>query len=113
MIESLTWVQLPGVYYALERNADFSPTGPGGKKTHISFALRVEALPAFVMTPDSSKEATEVVSYKAQASPDTAKPQLFAVWDAGGVIPDRTAKVQAGPDTVINVPPGYGAGGVQ
>jgi len=112
VIESLTWVQLPGVYYALKRNADFSPM-PGGEKTHISYAMRIEALPAFVMTPDAAKEATEVVSYKAQASPDTAKPQLFAVWDAGGVIPDRTAKVQAGPTTPITPPVGYGGAGGQ
>jgi len=35
VIEALTCVQLPAVYYALKRNADFSPTGPGGNM--ISF----------------------------------------------------------------------------
>lgn len=35
VIESLTWVQLPSVYYALRRSADYSPTGFGGEKTHI------------------------------------------------------------------------------
>src|SRR5262249_23057552 len=45
VIEILTWVQLPAVYYALRRNADYSPTGRGGEKTHISFALRIDALP--------------------------------------------------------------------
>jgi hypothetical protein len=113
VIEALTWVQLPGVYYALKRNADFSPTGPGGEKTHISFAMRVEAIPAFVMTPDASKEMTEIVSYKAKAAPDTNAPQSWKVWDDGGVIPDPNVKIQAGPLTPINVPGGYGAAGAQ
>lgn len=112
VIESLTWVQLPGVYYALRRNADFSPT-PGGEKTHISYAMRIEALPAFVMNPDARTEATEIVSYKAQAKPETARPQVMTVWNDGGVIPDRAAKVQAGPATPINIPVGYSAGGAQ
>jgi hypothetical protein len=111
VIEALTWVQLPGVYYALKRNADFSPTGPGGEKTHISFAMRVEALPAFVMTPDASKEVSEVVSYKSQAAAATNAPQSWKVWDDGGVIPDPNVKMQAGPSTPINVPANYGAAG--
>ena len=115
VIESLTWVRLPNVYYALKRNADFSPTGPNGEKTHISYALRVEALPAFVMTPDASKEATEIVSYKASAPPETARPAPAAtIYLSAGIVPDRNAKVQAGPTAVITPPPGYGgAGGPQ
>jgi hypothetical protein len=53
VIEALTWVQLPAVYYALQRNADFSPEGKRGEKSHISYALRVDAIPAFVMKPDA------------------------------------------------------------
>jgi len=113
VIEALTWVHLPGVYYALKRNADFSPAGATGDKTHISYAMRIDALPAFVMTPDASKEATEVVSYKAQAAADTYKPQKWTVWDDGGVIPDKVAKMQAGPTTPLNVPAGYGGAGGQ
>ncbi len=113
VIEALTWVHLPGVYYALKRNADFSPAGATGEKTHISYAMRIDALPAFVMTPDASKEATEVVSYKAQAAADTYKPQKWTVWDDGGVIPDKVAKMQAGPTTPLNVPAGYGGAGGQ
>jgi hypothetical protein len=112
VIESLTWVQLPAVYYALRRNADFAPT-QGGEKTHISYAMRIEALPAFVMTPDASREATEVVSYKDQGGADTRRMQQWNVWDAGGVIPDPLAKQQAGPTTALNVPPGYGGAGGQ
>ena len=113
VIESLTWVQLPGVWYALKRTADFSPSGPSGEKTHISYALRVEAIPAFVMTPDASEEVTDVVSYKAQASPSTNRQPPMTVWNDGGVIPDKTAKIQAGPTAPLNVPPGYGSAGGQ
>ncbi len=112
VIESLTWVQLPGVYYALRRNADFSGT-PGGEKTHISYALRIDALPAFVMTPDAGSELVEIVSYKALAKPETARPQVMTVWNDGGVIPDKAAAVQAGPKAPLNMPAGYGAGAGQ
>jgi hypothetical protein len=113
VIEALTWVELPGVYNALKRNADYSPDGAAGEKTHISYAMRIEAVPAFVMTPDGSKEATDIVSYKAQASPGVYQPQRWRVWDDGGVIPDKAAKVQAGPTTPLNMPAGYGGAGGQ
>jgi hypothetical protein len=103
VIEVLTWVQLPAVYYALRRNADYSPTGPGGEKTHISFALRVEALPAFVMTPDASKEVAAVESYKAIAPKLPEQPERSYVVD--GIVPDRSGKYQAGPKAVILPPP--------
>jgi len=100
VIESLTWVQLPSVYYALRRNADYSPTGPGGEKTHISYALRVDALPAFVITPDASQEVASVESYKGLAQPESARAAgLYAIVD--GIVQDRNAKVQAGPNAVI------------
>jgi hypothetical protein len=67
--EVLTWIDLPAAWYAMQREADYSPEGPDGAKTHISFALRVEAVPAFVMSPDASQIA-EVRSYKQAASED-------------------------------------------
>jgi hypothetical protein len=104
VIEALTWVQLPGVYYAFERNADYSPSGPGGERTHISYALRVDAIPAYVVAPDASKVADAVLSYKpgAPAQPERFSLGTFAVVD--GLVPDRNAKVQAGPNAVI-LPP--------
>jgi len=104
VIEALTWVQLPGVYYALQRNADYSPEGPKGEKTHISFAMRVDAIPAYVVTPDAVKVADAVVSYKSGAPTQAERFSLgtFAVID--GLVPDRSAKVQAGPNAVI-LPP--------
>ena len=103
VIEALTWVQLPAVYYALRRNADYSPGGPGGEKTHISYALRVDALPAFVMTPDASKEVASVESYKAIAPKEVERPVL-GTYVVDGIVPDRTGKFQAGPNAVI-LPP--------
>jgi len=108
VIEVLTWVQLPAVYYALRRNADYSPTGPGGEKTHISFALRIDALPAFVMTPDASQEVASVESYKAIAPKETATTTAVPFLVVDGIVPDRNAKVQAGPNAVI-LPPAAGS----
>jgi hypothetical protein len=104
VIESLTWVRLPDVYYALKRNADYSPTGVGGERTHISYALRVEALPAYVALPDASALASNVTSYKAMAPQETgtARSSYFLV---DGIVIDRNAKVQAGPNAVILPPP--------
>jgi len=104
VIEVLTWVQLPAVFYALRRNADYSPTGPGGEKTHISFALRIEALPAFVMVPDGSKEVASVESYKTSAPRETARPAAGSFLVIDGIVPDRDGKIQAGPNAVI-LPP--------
>ena len=47
-------MQLPAVYYALKRHADYSPKGSKGEKTHISYAMRVSAIPAYVLTPDAT-----------------------------------------------------------
>ena len=73
--EVLTWIDLPAVWYAMKRHADFSPTGPRGEKTHISFALRVDALPAYVTIPDGSMLVSDVRSYKQMAA---AQPQPAA-----------------------------------
>jgi len=109
VIESLTWVELPAVYYALKREADYHPEYPNGssdQNTHISYALRVEALPAFVMTPDANGEATRVVSYKDQAPPLPA-PGAAMIGSSrivDGLVIDPNAAHQAGPDAVI-LPP--------
>ena len=99
VIEVLTWVQLPAVYYALRRNADYSPSGPGGEKTHISFALRIDALPAFVVTPDAAREVASVESYKAIAPKDPPKPPMLPFRVVDGIVPDP--KYPAGPHAVI------------
>ncbi len=102
VIESLTWVQLPGVYYALRRNADYSPTGPKGEKTHISYALRVDAVPAYVMAPDASQIAS-VQSYKSLAAPEPQRSMasIPSIRIVDGIVIDPKAKYQAGPDAQI------------
>jgi hypothetical protein len=104
VIEALTWVRLPDVYYALKRNADYSPTGANGEKTHISYALRIDALPAYVTTPDAGALATTVASYKSVAPKDTAMARASSYYLVDGIVIDRNAKVQAGPNAVI-LPP--------
>ncbi len=103
VIEVLTWVQLPSVYYALQRNADFSPRGAKGEKTHISYALRVDALPAFVVTPDASQQVAAVESYKSLAPKEDAGRMTaglpFRIVD--GIVIDPKAPDQAGPNAVI------------
>ncbi|GAB3285634.1 hypothetical protein [Parahaliea aestuarii] len=106
VIESLTWVELPGVYYALQRGADYSPPGSDGERTHISYALRVDAVPAFVMEPDASREVAQVRSYRDVAEEDNYKAP-FAGYVVNGIVPDRSGKYYAGPDAVI-LPPQSG-----
>ncbi len=103
VIESLTWVELPSVYYALKREADYSPEGSGGERTHISYALRVDALPAYVVTPDASALATEVRSYKDEAPelPAMARGSLGTIRVVDGIVIDPRSEYQPGPDAVI------------
>jgi hypothetical protein len=105
VIEALTWVQLPAVYYALKRNADYSPKGSKGEKTHISYALRVSAIPAYVLTPDATRVASSVESYKAIAPQEPERVTGLFALVVDGIVPDRNAKVQAGPNAVILPPP--------
>jgi len=108
VIESLTWVRLPDVYYALQRHADYSPAGPKGEKTHISFALRVDAVPAYVVTPDAAADVLAVTSYKAMAKPEPAVPAAsFAVVDGvvvgrGGTASSQTAEQLRPPQPVAS-----------
>jgi hypothetical protein len=111
VIESLTWVQLPAVWYALRRNADFSPKGAKGEKTHISFALRVDALPAYVTTPDASREVAAVKSYKSLAVAQEPTMALLPFRIVDGIVIENDAQAQAGPNAVI-LPP-QTAGGAQ
>ena len=90
--EVLTWIDLPAAWYALKRHADYSPT-PGGEKTHISFALRVDALPAFVLTPDL-KDVAVVRSYKQEAPPAPATPARSAAAPAASA-PSTAAAASA------------------
>jgi hypothetical protein len=105
VIEALTWVQLPGVYYALKRNADYSPEGPGKEKTHISFAMRIDAIPAYVMTPEAKTQIAAVTSYKDIAPP--SKGRLDAVYFQAlvvdGIVRRRDGTIPGGPN--VKIPP--------
>jgi hypothetical protein len=106
VVEVLGWIELPSVYYALKRNADYSPTGPKGEKTHISYAMRVSAIPAYVVMPDASARVASVISYKAGAdAADEIPPKpLFGAID--GMVPDRDRKVTFGQALVVYPVPG-------
>lgn len=115
VIEALTWVKLPDVYYALRRNADYSPAGPNGEKTHISYALRLDAVPAFVRSPDAVRTA-EVVSYKAEArhasqARTLAERAPFNVVD-GIVVPPGAAAVSQ-PESALLPPASSATGALQ
>lgn len=86
VVEALGWIELPSIYYALKREADYSPTGKKGEKTHISYAMRVSAVPAYVMTPDGSQQAASVVSYAAGADPKDTAPLPGAFGAIDGLI---------------------------
>lgn len=88
VMESLGWFELPSIYYAFKRNADYSPTGPKGEKTHISYAMRVHGIPAYVATPDATKQGIEVVSYKSKADPADYIPPKGIFGSIDGLWPD-------------------------
>lgn len=102
VIEALTWVELPAVYYALKRDADYGPKSAHGEKTHISYALRVDAIPAFVMTPDAKREVASIESYKSIA-PESKEDRTFS-FVVDGIVPYRDPNLRAGPDVEI-LPP--------
>jgi hypothetical protein len=99
--EALGWIELPAIYYALKRSADYSPVGSKGEKTHISYAMRVSAIPAYVVTPDATARVATVTSYKAGANPADEAPTkgLFGAID--GLVPDRDGKVTFGQALVV------------
>ena len=79
VIESLTWIELPALWYALKRNADYSPEGADGEKTHISYAMRVSAVPAYVMLEDASDQVELARSFKTAPSAEPFGPIPEAV----------------------------------
>lgn len=106
VIEQLTWVQLPGVHYALKRNADYSPEGASGEKTHISFSMRIDAIPAYVMTPDAKTQVASVESYKAIAPPSVGRiPAVsFSSRVIDGIVRKADGTIPGGPNVVIPPP---------
>lgn len=97
VVEILSWVELPSIYYALKRNADYSPAGSKGEKTHISYAMRVNAIPAFVMSADATTQMAAVTSFRDQAAPEPPPKPAFGAID--GMVPDK--KVPFGQALVV------------
>lgn len=89
VVEVLGWIEIPSIYYALKRNADYSPAGPKGEKTHISYAMRVNAIPAYVMTPDASTQMVTASSFKTGADPSDEIPPKPAFGAIDGMVPDK------------------------
>jgi hypothetical protein len=111
VIEALTWVKLPDVYYALRRNADYSPAGAKGEKTHISFAYRLDAIPAFVVSPDATRIA-QATSYKAMAKPtDTQMADRAPFNVVDGIVIPKGAQAVSQPDSALLPPPKTASGG--
>jgi hypothetical protein len=104
VVEVLGWIELPAIYYALKKNADYSPTGPKGEKTHISYAMRISAIPAYVVTPDANTQVASVMSYKAGVADEPPPKPLFGAID--GMVPDRDKKVAFGQALVVYPVPG-------
>lgn len=57
--EMVTHIQLPGLWYALARNADYKPDPATGQNTAISVAYFMHAVPALVVTPDGHEHVTK------------------------------------------------------
>lgn len=56
--ENARAMSLPGLWNSLERHADGVPDPTTGKMTHISATYRMEAVPAFLITPETNQVVT-------------------------------------------------------
>ncbi|MAP94013.1 MAG: hypothetical protein CMK07_03585 [Ponticaulis sp.] len=109
VIESLTWIELPSLWYALKRNADYSPEGTDGEKTHISYAMRVSAVPAYVMLEDASEQVQLATSFRNAPTAEPWAPIEIAVKFSSvsveqGIVRGEHGFIFAGPDAPI-IPP--------
>ncbi len=110
VIESLTWIELPALWYALKRNADYSPEGADGEKTHISYAMRIEAVPAYVMLEDASDQVEMAQSFKTDPKAEPFAPMPIAVKFSSvnvidGIVVEKDGVFLAGQNAEI-IPPG-------
>jgi hypothetical protein len=78
-MEALSWVRLPDVWYAWRRYADYSPKGRGGEKTHISIAIKVDAVPAYVVAPDGKTAIAQIASFKDAAPKPVDAPHQLVI----------------------------------
>ncbi len=57
--ETARQIDLVGLWYGLERNADGMPEATTGRNTAISAAYQIYAVPAFLVSPETNKVVTE------------------------------------------------------
>lgn len=72
-------IDLVGLWYGLERNADGMPDAATGKNTAISASYQIYAYPAFLITPETNKEVTVAEVFPGtprEAGPDREKVPL-------------------------------------
>jgi hypothetical protein len=62
-VELVSHVNLSAAYYAIERNADHARDEATGLNTAISTAMRLWAVPAFIIKPDGSGVASVAQAY--------------------------------------------------
>jgi hypothetical protein len=67
-----------GLWYALQRYADGIPDAKTGKNTAISIAYRLDAIPAFAITPDGNERVSAARIFE----PDAAKQAAIAAEEA-------------------------------
>ncbi|CAN5156439.1 hypothetical protein BH11PSE2_BH11PSE2_22570 [soil metagenome] len=75
--------ETPGVWYSWQRMADWKPKGAKGPNTHISSFFTLDAVPAYLITPESQEvvkraEVFTGVSQAAQKSPQALAAQMLA-----------------------------------
>lgn len=64
--ELTTHVNMVGYWYALRRNADFTPDAKSPENTAISTAYRLSLVPAFVIEPDGQNAVQTAQLYKGE-----------------------------------------------
>lgn len=67
--ELTTHVNMVGYWYALRKNADYSPDPQAEQKTAISTAYRLSLVPAFVIEPDGRAPVVTAQLYKGEIDP--------------------------------------------
>jgi hypothetical protein len=72
--ELTTHVNMVGYWYALKKNADYSPQ-PQGERTAISTAYRLTLVPAFVTEPDGKNEVLTAKLYKGEYDKSIGRPR--------------------------------------
>lgn len=88
--ELTTHVNMVGYWYALRKNADYSPESKAQEQTAISTAYRMELVPAFVIEPDGRAPVVTAQLYKGEIDPSIGRMRAPAP-AGGGARPNQTS----------------------